>query len=107
MNEARTKRQPLSSDPWTLLGVSINTTDEEIRAAYVKKLRGISPETEPERFEALRNAFRLIKDPIWRTFMTIGIQKTLSVQGLVDSATKERGYAGPDAWLAAFFEAKR
>lgn len=107
MDEARTRPQPLPSNPWILLGVSISASDKEIRAAYLEKLRGISSETEPDRFEALRDAFRLIKDPIWRTYMTIGIQKTPSVRGLIESSAKEREYAGPDAWLAVFHEVKR
>jgi len=108
-NDSRTTPEtPSNSSAWSILGITIEASEEEIRSAYLEKIRGISQETEPERFEALRTAFRLLKDPVQRTIVTVGIPPTGdSVHRFLEIATGERRYTGPDAWLAAFDEAKR
>jgi len=47
--------------PFEILGVSDNTTDEEIKKAYLQKIRQYSPEQNPEQFQLIRTAFEAVK----------------------------------------------
>jgi curved DNA-binding protein CbpA len=44
-----------------LLGVSINTKPDEVRRAYLRKVKLHQPETDPEGFARVRDAFELLK----------------------------------------------
>ncbi len=50
-------------DPIELLGISQNATDEEIRAAYLLKVRECPPDRAPEKFEKIRDAYEILRDP--------------------------------------------
>lgn len=52
----------LAGDPFSLLGVSEDATDADIKRAYLALVRRHSPESEPERFEAIRAAYDAIAD---------------------------------------------
>lgn len=47
--------------PYHALGVSFDTTDAEVRAAYLRLVRDHPPEREPERFHAIQQAYGEIK----------------------------------------------
>lgn len=44
------------------LGVSTNATDQEIREAYLKKVRIHTPEKNPEQFRIISESYEKIKD---------------------------------------------
>jgi len=44
-----------------LLGVSMETTPDEVRRAYLRKVKQHKPETDPEGFARVRDAFELLK----------------------------------------------
>ena len=44
-------------DPREVLGVSQDAGEEEIRAAYVRKVKEHPPDRSPEEFERIRNAY--------------------------------------------------
>ena len=48
------------TDPYLLLGVTPDTGDEGIRAAYLAALRACPPERDARRFEQIRAAFEAI-----------------------------------------------
>ena len=48
-------------NPYQILGVSESSTDETIRKAWLEKVRQYSPETAPEKFKEIRDAFEKIK----------------------------------------------
>ena len=48
--------------PFEILGLPESATDQEIRRAYLAKVREYPPEREPERFQEIRAAFEAIKD---------------------------------------------
>ncbi len=50
-------------DPIEVLGISQNATDEEIRAAYLLKVRECPPDRSPEQFEKIRDAYETLRDP--------------------------------------------
>ena len=54
------------SDPYTILGLSLDSTDEAIRRRYLQLVRTYTPERAPERFAAIREAYDKLRDPISR-----------------------------------------
>jgi len=52
----------LPSDPRMVLGVAEDTTDEQIRAAYLRKLKEFPPDRSPAEFEQVRDAYELLRD---------------------------------------------
>jgi len=53
----------MASDPIEVLGISRDATDEEIRAAYLLKVREHPPDRSPEQFEQIRDAYEVLRDP--------------------------------------------
>ena len=50
-------------DAGRVLGVNHDATEEEIRAAYVRKVREHPPDRSPEEFERIRDAYNSLRDP--------------------------------------------
>ena len=50
------------STPYEVLGVPETASIEEIRKAYLKKVRKSPPERDPENFKKIRQAYGLLKD---------------------------------------------
>jgi DnaJ-class molecular chaperone len=48
--------------PYQILGVADKASDEEIRAAYLARLRKNSPDSNQQQFQQIQQAFALIKD---------------------------------------------
>ena len=53
---------PPASDPYAVLGISLNADDERIRAAYVAKVKQYPPDRSPTEFEEVRDAYNLLRD---------------------------------------------
>ena len=54
-------------DPWRILELEPEATGEEIRAAYLRKIKQYPPERHPEEFERVRDAYEDLRDPRGRT----------------------------------------
>src|ERR1017187_956249 len=50
-------------DPREVLGVNQDAGEEEIRAAYVRKVKEHPPDRSPEEFERIRDAYDSLRDP--------------------------------------------
>ena len=50
-------------DPGEVLGVGQDAGEEEIRAAYVRKVKEHPPDRSPEEFERIRDAYDSLRDP--------------------------------------------
>ena len=48
-------------DPFELLDVAESAGDDEIKAAFLAKVREFPPERSPQKFQAIRDAYELIK----------------------------------------------
>jgi DnaJ-class molecular chaperone len=61
-------------NPYLILGVSPNADDQTIRRAYLDGIKNATPETDPERFRLLSEAYEKIKDETsryrWELFHT-------------------------------------
>lgn len=95
-------------NPREVLGVSANATEEEIRAAYLGKVKEHPPERSPEEFEKIRDAWEALRDPRRRM-----IDSVLSADPFAPAASLFKGleqtrkFAGPDPWLKALDEHRR
>src|SRR5688572_28775064 len=49
-------------NPYTVLGLPADVTDEEVRQRYLELTRQFPPEQHPERFAAVRAAYEKLKD---------------------------------------------
>lgn len=56
----------MSSNPFVVLGVRPDADDAELKRAYFRKLREHPPETDPEEFQAVQEAFETLRDPVRR-----------------------------------------
>lgn len=74
------------SNPFTVLGVAETADDDAIKKAYLRQVREHPPERDPERFQAIRAAFDVIKTRPDRLRYRLFGQETPDVAGLVASA---------------------
>ena len=72
-------------NPFDLLGVAEDTSDDAIKKAYLQRVREHPPERDPERFQAIRAAFELIKTRPDRLRYRLFAQDTPDVAGLIAS----------------------
>lgn len=54
------------ADPYTILGLSPDSTDDTIRWQYLMLIRTHSPERDPDRFAEIREAYEKLRDPVAR-----------------------------------------
>ena len=54
-------------DPRQVLGIPPEAGDEEIRAAYLSKVKEYPPDRAPQEFEKVRDAYETLRDPRRRT----------------------------------------
>jgi len=50
------------NDPYSILGISLESDDETIRKRYLQLVREFSPEQHPQRFAAIRAAYDEVKN---------------------------------------------
>src|ERR1022692_2751254 len=94
------------SDPYAVLEVDPEAGDEQIRAAYLRKLKEYPPDRCPAEFENVRDAYDLLRDPRRRSQHTLfSCDLDAPLESLLDGADA-RKYAGPGPWLAVFKEKK-
>jgi len=92
-------------DPYQVLGVEPEASGEEIRAAYLRKIREHPPERDAPAFERVRDAYAELRDPRERTRRRLfGEDPLPALTNLLDGRTPLRGFTGPKAWLAALHE---
>jgi curved DNA-binding protein CbpA len=87
------------TDPRDVLGVSPNAGEEEIRAAYLRKVKEYPPDQAPEEFEKVRNAFEDLRDPRKRTLaMLHASDPGAPLASVLDGRAPRRLFAGPQPW---------
>ena len=53
-------------DPYTIFDLPPDSDDETIRRRYLSLVRTHTPERDPARFSAIREAYEILRDPIHR-----------------------------------------
>jgi curved DNA-binding protein CbpA len=89
-------------DPWSVLGVPSDADDEQVRAAYVRKVKEFPPDRAGPEFEKIRDAYEQLKDPYRRAkYMILGANVDRPLESLLEDMPMVRRYVGPEPWLAA------
>ena len=92
-------------DPRLILGVSQEAGDEEIRAAYLRKVKEFPPDRAPAEFERIRDAYELLRDPRRRALhMLLSVDPHEPLESLLDEGPAPRRFVGPEPWLAVLKE---
>jgi DnaJ-class molecular chaperone len=82
-----------------VLGVPANASQEEIRAAYVSKVREFPPDRSPKEFEEIRDANETLRDPRRRAkAMLFSTAFTAPLVSLLEGHQSRRIFAGPRPW---------
>lgn len=86
-------------DAREILGIPLNAGEEEIRAAYVQKVKEHPPDRSPEQFEKIRDAYETLRDPRRRMRdMLLSAEPEAPLASLIGPAGQRR-FAGPQPWL--------
>jgi len=92
-------------NPLEILGVSAEPSDEEIRAAYLRKVKEYPPDHAPAEFERIRDAYEALRDPRRRALaMMLSADPEQPLPCLLDGQERQRRFVGPEPWLAALKE---
>jgi len=95
----------MKEDPKEILGISDHANGEEIRKAYLDKVKQYPPDRMPDEFEKIRDAYEILKHPGTRTIaMLRAIDPAVSLLTLVDGRPETRRFVGPQMWLEAMKE---
>jgi curved DNA-binding protein CbpA len=96
-----------NEDPRQILEIEAEAGDEEIRAAYLRKVKQYPPDRAPREFERVRDAYEMLRDPRRRTrLMLLAADPKQPLTSLLDGLKPQRQFTGPEAWLAVTREKK-
>ena len=94
-------------DAREILGIPLNAGEEEIRAAYLQKVKEHPPDRSPEQFEKIRDAYEALREPRRRMRdMLLSAEPEASLASLIAGQANERRFAGPQPWLDVLKEKK-
>jgi hypothetical protein len=86
-------------DARSILGLAVNAGDEEIRAAYLSKVKEFPPDRAPAEFERIRDAYETLRDPRKRArAMFHNNEPSPPLVSLIEGRRAPRLFAGPQAW---------
>ncbi len=92
----------MSDDPYEVLELTPGASDQEIRAAYLRKLKQHPPERDPQEFERVRDAYEDLRDPRTRTRKLLFSGDPLPpLAKLLEGRRPSRRFVGPKPWLEA------
>lgn len=92
-------------NPYAVLGLGPDSDDEQIRAAYLGKLKQFPPDRAPAAFEQIRDAYELLRDRHRRAqFMLFSVNPDAPLRSLLEDMGSRRPFAGPGPWLAVLKE---
>ena len=87
-------------DPTEVLGVNQDAGEEEIRTAYVRKVKEHPPDRSPEEFERIRDAYDSLRDPRRRMRdRLLSVDPCAPFVSIVEPKAPQRRFAGPQPWL--------
>jgi curved DNA-binding protein CbpA len=94
-----------ANDPYRILGISPESGDQEIRAAYLRKVKEFPPDRAPRDFEQVRDAYETLRDPRARArLLLLSVDPEQPLSTLIADHPAERVFTGPEPWLAVLRE---
>jgi len=88
------------ANPWEVLGIHQHATSEEIRSAYLQKVKEHPPDRSPEQFEKIRDAYETLRDPRRRLrHMLLAADPGAPFALLADGQAPQRRFVGPHPWV--------
>ena len=95
------EKSTLSLDPRIVLGVGQDATDEQIRVAYLRKLKEFPPDRSPAEFEQIRDAYELLRDRRQRfRHLLFSVDPLAPLDKILEGDRRNRKFVGPEPWLA-------
>ncbi len=87
-------------DPREILGIGWNASEQEIREAYLRKVKEYPPDRSPEQFEQVRDAYETLRDPRRRMRqILLSADPEAPLASLLTKETLRRRFTGPEPWL--------
>jgi curved DNA-binding protein CbpA len=97
----RSQYEIVEQDPWKTLGVRPEADDDEIRAAYMNKVKEYPPDRCGPQFEKIRDAYEQLKNSYRRAkYLILGAKADRPLESLSNDVPPVRHYVGPEPWLA-------
>jgi DnaJ-domain-containing protein 1 len=82
-----------------ILGVAANAREEEIRAAYLAKVKEFPPDRAPAEFERIRDAYDTLRDTRKRARAMFSTgEPSVPLVSLIEGRKANRIFAGPQPW---------
>jgi curved DNA-binding protein CbpA len=105
MNQKNMLESKPSSDPWAVLGITTDAGDEQIRVAYVRKIKEFPPDRNPMEFELIRDAYELLRDRRQRArHFLFSVDPRAPLSSMIEHGPRKRKYVGLGPWLAVLKE---
>lgn len=87
-------------DPFEILRISPDASDDEVRAAYLVRVRECPPDRSPEQFEGVRDAYEKLRDPRARIrHRLFSVDPGAPLSSVFAEAAPPRRFVGPEPWL--------
>lgn len=87
-------------EPREILGVDQAAGEDEIRAAYLRKVKEHPPDRSPEEFERIREAYDSLRDSRRRVRdKLLSIEPFAPFVTVVELKAGQRRFAGPQPWF--------
>ena len=80
-----------------VLGVEPGAGPEQVRAAYLERVRQHPPDTDPQGFERVRDAWQMLCDPQQRGRSWLDAEPAAQLTKLLEGPC----FTGPQPWLEA------
>ena len=82
-----------------ILGIAANASADEIRVAYLDKVKQFPPDRSPEEFEKIRDAYSMLSDPRRQAkAMLLSPDTGATLAAFIDDLKTRRIFAGPRLW---------
>ena len=95
----------IDQDPYEILELEPGASEEQIRAAYLKKIQQYPPDRSPEEFERVRDAYDELRDPRERTRRLLFAGDPMPpLAHLLEGKQPARRFVGVKPWLAVLRE---
>ncbi len=87
-------------DPTEVLQIAQDASDEDVRAAYLRKVREYPPDRAPEQFEKVRDAYDMLRDPRRRLrHRLFAVDPQAPLASLFPDEARPRRFVSPGPWL--------